>query len=161
MPFIQRLRVRPFPTKWRLHKGCFFFTVKSIVSLRFFVKLISQKKKTEGFLEMRSVKILMLLVEVVVHCIQRRRRRPFQQNEGHTKAAFLPTTYIVLYSRSISCCWNILSAVVTAFFLQYSATLLLSAKLGGPVSPSLKVWRTTTKTKQPLKKIKKFLAFLH
>ena len=96
-------------------------------------------KKTEGFLEMRSVKILMLLVEVVVHCIQRRRRRPFQQNEGHTKAAFLPTTYIVLYSRSISCCWNILSAVVTAFFLQYSATLLLSAKLGGPVSPSLKV----------------------
>ena len=117
----------------------FFFTVKSIVSLRFFVKMISQKK-TEGFLEMRSVKILMLLVEVVVHCIQRRRRRPFQQNEGHTKAAFLPTTYIVLlYSRSISCCWNILSAVVTAFFLQYSATLLLSAKLGGPVSPSLKV----------------------
>ena len=101
--------------------------------------MISQKKKTEGFLEMRSVKILMLLVEVVVHCIQRRRRRPFQQNEGHTKAAFLPTTYIVLYSRSISCCWNILSAVVTAFFLQYSATLLLSAKLGGPVSPSLKV----------------------
>ena len=118
----------------------FFFTVKSIVSLRFFVKMISQKKeKTEGFLEMRSVKILMLLVEVVVHCIQRRRRRPFQQNEGHTKAAFLPTTYIVLYSRSISFCWNILSAVVTAFFLQYSATLLLSAKLGGPVSPSLKV----------------------
>ena len=123
--------------------------------------MISQKKKTEGFLEMRSVKILMLLVEVVVHCIQRRRRRPFQQNEGHTKAAFLPTTYIVLYSRSISFCWNILSAVVTAFFLQYSATLLLSAKLGGPVSPSLKVCRTTTKTKQPLKKIKKLLAFLH
>ena len=107
---------------------------------------------------MRSVKILMLLVEVVVHCIQRRRRRPFQQNEGHTKAAFLPTTYIVLYSRSISCCWNILSAVVTAFFLQYSATLLLSAKLGGPVSPSLKVWRTTTKTKQPLKKDKEIVS---
>ena len=110
----------------------------SNILLQIFVE-IKRHKCVEGFLEMRSVKILMLLVEVVVHCIQRRRRRPFQQNEGHTKAAFLPTTYIVLYSRSISFCWNILSAVVTAFFLQYSATLLLSAKLGGPVSPSLKV----------------------